>query len=65
MVSFSDAFKNFLNNIKCNSDCCDKHTVIIQNASGIRVDITNPTEDPTILKDDNTQTTPQNNKPNE
>lgn len=41
MASFTDSLKNFLNHLKCTSDCCDKNVIIIENAAGITVDLQN------------------------
>lgn len=60
-LSFTDSLKNFLNNLKCKSKCCETVEIVISGQGNVSIDLDNTTEsdspEPVETKDQNTSPT--------
>lgn len=56
-LSFSESLKNFLNNLKCKSKCCESVEIVISGQGNVSIDLDNTSESnspPIETKDQNT-----------
>lgn len=58
-LSFTDSLKNFLNNLKCKSKCCETVEIVISGQGNVSIDLDNTTEsDSPEIETKNAQTSP-------